>query len=327
VRRPTKLLIPITFWALLVPAPARADAPSCARGEVECGREAFVRGTASFDRGEYAEASQWFGAAAGADPHPTVLYNWAVSEARLGKVLAARARLDLLLADARTDAALRVRAERERESVEARVAHVRFELFDPATSRVELDGQVVDVARGELPLDPGAHRVRVSSAGAWVFDRTLELAPGERLSVRLGHRASAIDIVVVPTTSTAPPVPAPPREAREPRQAGVSPTWFYVGAGATAALAGLGVWSALDVQRAHDDYEADLPELTQAEADERVESGHRRELRTNLLFAATALSAVGTATLGVLFVDWSGRGSGSARLELRPGALSLRARF
>jgi len=305
---------------------ARADAPSCASGDLECGRKAFAQGTQSFDRGDYVGATAWYSAAAAADARPAVLYNWAVSEARSGKLLAARARLEALLADARADAALRVRAERERDGIDTRVARVRFELLDPEASRVELDGVEVTIARGELLVDPGPHRIRVSSAGAPVFDQTVELAPGERLAVRLGHRARAIDIVVVPAGTPARASAPRPVESTTARSRGLSPTWLYIAAGATVALGGVSLWSGLDVQSAYDDYRDDLPELTQAEADERVDSGHARERRTNLLLGATAVAALGTAALGVFFVDWKGQGV-QARLEVTPGGLNAQARF
>jgi hypothetical protein len=87
----------------------------------------------------------------------------------------------------------------------------------------------------------------------------------------------------------------------------LSPVVFYGAATATVLLGGLTLWSGLDVQSAYNDYQRDLPRLTQAQADQRVSSGHARELRTNALLGATVLSAAATVTMGLLWVDFAGR--------------------
>jgi hypothetical protein len=95
-------------------------------------------------------------------------------------------------------------------------------------------------------------------------------------------------------------------------------------------LGALTVWSGLDVQSAYDDYREDLRELSQAQADRRVDEGHGRELRTNLLLGATVLGAAGTAVLGLVFVDWSGSGAvapPSTGLSLTPFGAAASGRF
>lgn len=310
-----------------VPAIARADAPSCPPGAVDCAAAAFARGTESFDRGDYEEARAWFAAAAAVNDHPTVVFNLALSEARSGKVLAAAERFRALLGRKGLKPSLRGRVQRELEACEARFARISLELLDFTDTRVLLDGVPTQPTANEIVVDPGKHHLRVETRGEVVLDQSVDLLPAERLKLRVSSRTRAIDVVVVPTVERAPrpaePVAAEPESARS----GLAPVWFYVAAGGTALLAGATVWSGLDVQSAYDRYERDLPHLTQAEADRRVEDGHGRERRTNLLLGATALGVAGTAVLGLVLVDWSGQESGSARVAVGPGGVMASARF
>jgi hypothetical protein len=225
---------------------------------------------------------------------------------------------------------LRERAERELRTVEQAQARVTFRLNDPNRERAELDGVEVNVAgQQELAIDPGPHRVRVISGSAVVLDQELELAPGERVELRVGERSRRIDVVVVSDAKEA--KEAKPVQLREqpaapkPNPRPVPVAWFYAGVGATAVLTGATIWSGVDTNRALSDYEKDLPGLSQAEADERVSAGHSRELRTNLLLTGSVLCAAGTAVLGIWFVDFGG--GARAQAAITPRALVLSGSF
>jgi hypothetical protein len=328
-----RVLVALGVASIVAARPARAAEPSCAGGDSACGAAAFARGTENFDRGRYEEAAGFFSAAASANAHPVVVFNLALSEARLGKFTSAAARMRALLADQRLDAKLRARLERELAAAEAGIAHVSFELPAAAGTRFFLDGEPIQVSPDDVPVDPGKHQLRVESGDEVLIDQQVDLMPGERLRVRVSSRSRAIDVVVVPSTEKR--APERPRPAPRPVPApaadrGVSPLWFYGVAAGTAALGALTVWSGLDVHSAYDDYRADLPELNQAQADRRVDEGHERELRTNLLLGATLLGAAGTAVLGLVFVDWSdsrGAGAPSTGVSLTPFGVAASARF
>jgi hypothetical protein len=301
--------------------------PDCSgQDPTTCGRKHFERGAQAFERGEFAASASEFEAALALRPHPVIRFNLALALARLGRPSAAVAQLRLVVGDPAADRELRGRAEREQKSAEQALSRVTFRLSDPTRERVELDGKSVDLAaQGELTLDPGMHHVRVVSNSSIVLDQDLELSPGERVELRVGERSRRIDVVVVPDApaSVAAPVVAPVVPATASR--GLPPVVFYAGVGATAVLAGFTVWSGLDTQSAYDDYQRELPSLTQAEADQRVESGHARELRTNLLLAGSLLAGASTAVLGVWFTDFSG--SRRTAIGFAPGAAVVSGRF
>lgn len=304
---------------------AAADCPD--PEPTACGRFQFDAGTSAFERGDFTAAATRFRAALAERAHPVIRFNLALALARLGMPSAARLELEQVTKDPQTDKALRERAERERRAAEQAQAHVTLKLSDSSREQVELDGAVIDVsARPEVLLDPGPHHVRVISSGAVVLDQELELAPGERVELRVGERSRRIDVVVVPVPAApapaALPSPPPPPPAPAP---GLSPAWLYGGLGVTAVLTGLTVWSGIDTQRAHSRYERDLPGLTQAQADARVDDGHARELRTNLLLTGSLLCGAGSAVLGIWFVDFSG--NTPTTLALAPGRVALSGRF
>lgn len=320
---------------MLATARATAAEPTadCPDGDTTaCGRRHFEAGTAAFEQSNYELAAVEFQAAIALRAHPVIRFNLALSLARIGRPTAAIEQLQLVQRDPATDKDLRARAEREQRSAEQAVSRVTFRLADPSRERVELDGAPITLTAGsELALDPGAHHVRVISGSSIVLDQELELSPGERVELRVGERSRRIDIVVVPDSPAAKPDkparPAVPRRepavASEPRK--LSPLWFYGGAGATVVLAGITVWSGLDTRSALSDYERDLRQLNQTQADERVRDGHARELRTNLLLAGSLIAGAGTAVLGVWFTDFSGHAR--AAVGFTPGGVHASGRF
>lgn len=321
---------------LLLATPALAQeppSPDCPEQDATaCGRRHFEAGTLAFEKADYTAAANAFQLALSERPHPVIRFNLGLSFARLGRPSAAIEQLKLVQADPQADKDLRARAEREQRSAAQALARVTFRLSDPTRESVELDGVLVRLAEpGELSLDPGNHHVRVISGSSVVLDQELELSPGERVELRVGERSRRIDVVVVPDALHPKPVDKTPPPARRrpahprPARTKLSPVWVYAGAGATVAFTGLTVWSGLDTKSALSDYERDLPKLDQAEADERVRSGHALELRTNLLLAGSVLCGAGTAVLAVWFVDWGQQRQ--ARIAVTPNAVSVSGSF
>ena len=337
------LVLPLLLAApAFAQAPAEPGAPSaaaaasstttatsdCPEGDATaCGRRHFQAGTQAFEKGDFAAAAAAFQLALSERPHPVIRFNLGLSFARLGRPRAAIEQLSLVQGDAAADKDLRARAEREQRSATQALSRVTFRLSDPSRESVELDGAPVDLAaQGDLALDPGMHRVRVISGSSVVLDQELELSPGERVELRVGERSRRIDVVVVPDATHPQPARRPqPLPPPSPARAKVAPAWFYVGAGTTVVLTGLTVWSGLDTRSAFSDYERDLPTLTQDQADARVNSGHSRERRTNLLLAGSLLCGVGSAVLGIWFVDFGSQQRTS--VGVAPNAVTLSGRF
>lgn len=306
---------------------AEAEPETCREGDRDCGREAFTQGTRHFDQSRYEEARRWFLSARAAAPHPIISFNLALCYARLGRPSLARAELTPLVSDLSLEASLRERAGNELAAAEAALSRVRVDSTEPRSNVIELNGQPVEAPTGELVVDPGVHRLRISNRGLVVFDQELTLEPGEQLQLRVTNRSRAIEVVVVPETGHSSPAAPLPSPGPPPKRSGLSPAWFYVSGSATLLLGGATLWSGLDVNDAHDDYRAELPRLSQGEANARVANGHARERRTNWLLGATAVAAAGTALLGVVLVDWQPKQGAAATLSLKPAGAEFLAVF
>jgi len=321
--RPLRLMLPLLLATRLAAAQAASDCTD--QDATACGRHHFEVGNDAFEKGDFAAAAAEFQAAMSERPHPVIRFNLALSLARLGRPSAAIDQLKQVQADPETDKDLRERAGKEQNLAEQALSRVTFRLSDPTRQSVELDSVAVKLAADqELPLDPGSHHVRVISGGSVLLDQDLDLSPGERVELRVGERSRRIDVVVVPeaTHPKRPERPERPLPMPRPERRLLAPAWFYAGVGASAVLTGLTVWSGIDTNHAYSSYQRDLPNLDQAQADARVQSGHSRELRTNLLLAGSVLCGAGSAALGIWFVDFSGRRQTSVGLSPSGVALS-----
>jgi hypothetical protein len=167
----------------------------------------------------------------------------------------------------------------------------------------EVDGEEL-AAGAELPLLPGTHVVVVRS-GAPEPARTLELAAGERVTLRPG---------LGPTRETQPP-PAP----YEP-PSGVHPAWLTLGVVATLGFTAGAIGSYAQASDLESELEAKRRAREPEGADRLAEEGQSAETRLYAFTALATLSALGTTALAVWAIDWTG---GSATVSVGPRGLRL----
>lgn len=285
--------------ALLVSwsTPALAVSPpetGCDADAAECGRREFDAGIEAYRSQDYAKASKHFESAYQLRPHPVVLFNWALAESRLQKYVEALEHFEKVLADPETPSDLRATLDEEKAKAERGVATI--EVDGGGEGKIFVDEQVFEGKTASARVNPGTHHVRVEIGGRDAVKRDVTLKAGERIQV-------AVDRTEVVKHTPAKPV-VRDRKPLPPERQGLDPVWVYAGAGLTVVLGGITLWSALDTKKSHDDYENDLPTLNQAEVNERVDDGHAKELRTNVLIGGTAVVGVGTAVIGLFLVDW-----------------------
>jgi hypothetical protein len=287
---------------------AAAPADDCTDKPEVCGRRQFEAGIARYRAGSYSAALEHFVEAQRLKPHPAVLFNLALAEAKLDRQLQAVEHLELVENDPTSSEELIEKARSERVQLERSLSVIEVDVNGPA--EVRIDGRLVGQPASQR-VTPGRHRVSVR--GKRTLEREVELRAGERLllSFDLAQDAGRDEQ----------PSPQPQTAAHGP-----SPWWFYGGLGLTAVLGGVTVWSALDTQAAYDDYASALPSLDQRQADQRVEDGHAREVRTNVLIGVTAIAAAGTAVLGAFVVDW-GAAERRVSVQVAPGAILASGRF
>lgn len=121
---------------------------------------------------------------------------------------------------------------------------------------------------------------------------------------------------------TAPPAASQPdRDEGTKKSGGWSPMVFYVGAGLTAVLGGVTIWSGVDtlknpgksaVDRACD---KTRPDFSQDNCTSLYNEGHSHQTRTNALIGVTAGVGVATALVGILATDWGGNKPSATEAE------------
>ncbi len=162
--------------------------------------------------------------------------------------------------------------------------------------------------------------------------RTIYIQPGS-LTVRAGWSDNRSDSKQVDAEAggkgevsfLAPAVAAAGNIAREPREddyatsvtnperdegvakkSGWSPAVFFVGAGVTAVLGGVTVWSGIDTVNNPGADRVKNECGNQGEACDLYQEGLSKQRRTNVLIGVTAGVGVATILIGALATDWSG---------------------
>ncbi len=288
----------LAFLSLLLASPAWAEgAPPCHDESKACGGKLFDSGVKAFQAGEYDTALERFRAAYAIAKLPVVTFNLALVEDKLDKYEDALVHLDEVIADPATAKATREKAQSERDRISRSLATIAVELAGAQDIVVEVDGKSFPLKGGAVRVGSGRHSIRVVADGSERLSRSIEVSPGERLVL---HLERTRELVVESSNDKPFTEPAD----TDKKSQGVSPTWFYVAAGATVVLAGVTVWSGLDTVSAKNKLDDDRPSLTIAEEQDRIDAGHSKETRTNVLLVATGVGAVATAAIGLFVVRW-----------------------
>lgn len=185
--------------------------------------------------------------------------------------------------------------------------------------------------------------------GAPDTERVIYMSPGPQ-TIRAGWSDNRSDSKQVEAEAggkgevmfNAPPTPAAQSMAQEPAEpapvavapanpekddggkkgGGWSPTVFYVGAGLTAVLGGVTVWSGIDtLNNPGKDKVKAACDAHASNCDALYEEGRSHQTRTNVLIGATAAVGAASILVAVLATDWGGgkqSSEGQAALIRRP---------
>jgi len=303
----------IAALSLAAPA-ARAD------GDRARAREAYDRALAEHRAGRFAEAATDFALADHLAPSPIALraaIDDAIraDDAALGMDLVERSKRAPL------DAALAAKVDAARKKFRARCGSIRVVCPADATCQATIDGRAIE-GRDPAWVTVGSHAVALTTttpAGVFTEQRTVDVATDPVLDVapETPPVATPMAPAKAPPPSTLPPAspPAPPGasassaplalRADAPRTSTprVLPPWvLWIGAGATAAIGGVTVWSGVDTSQKHDDFAAqDCAAAGSVTCHRLATDGRDAETRTNVLLAGTAVVGVATIVAGVFF--------------------------
>ncbi len=261
---------------------------------------------------------------------------------------AVRARKDAgQLARAATLAALGQRKYPEDAAMtrlaEATTAEARPKTFEVHVTSAEgcnvaVDAKVVaaeKVTDFRFYVDPGHHTLLVG----WSDDRSLEVSvdatAGGSRELALTPPKPAVRAVPSPGSVGAGPTPSPAVSPTSSKPFG--PAVFVVGAGLTAALGGVTVWSGIDTQNNPGRNAVKSDCVGQGTSCPQYQQGLSAQTRTNVLLATTGAIGLVTAVIGVFFTQWSAaspaesaaRAASGLRIApvLGPGQAGLRGEF
>jgi hypothetical protein len=301
--------------------------------------EAYDRGTAAYLEGSYGEAAQWFETANRMAPAAPALMQ-AIRAHEHAENHTQSATLALELAATYSGQA---QAEEYAKTVLANNAPklLQIRVSCDEDCKLDVDGKLQEyLAFFETPGQP---HVLTATFETGSKTTKLEGEAGETREVRF---------------EAPPPPPEPPvtlggtaaTQASDSWTAGrpMSPLVTWIGVGVTGAVLAATIISAIETSAGVDDYEKAAqaakdcmpPEdskcmMAAQEANNLLEAGQSKELRTNILIGATAFAAVSTGVIALFFTDWSSDEPSredaalGLRIEPRPGGIqtSLMGRF
>jgi hypothetical protein len=223
----------------IAPTPLCAQAEDAARAA--SARSLFEEGVALADQGHWQEAADRFRRALALRDSAVIAYNLASALQEIGQLIEASELLRKVRADQAADEELRKSASTALAAIEPRIARLSVQVRGQQTGdRVRLDARELlpaelDVA---LPIDPGAHTLRVERGEQTMAERALTIAEGQSQTV-------VLEIAAPAPTPREVAVAAPPVTPREPAHTSeaeppLTGRWYFW-AGVGAAAVGIGV--------------------------------------------------------------------------------------
>jgi hypothetical protein len=182
----------------------------------------------------------------------------------------------------------------------------------PSPCVVSVDGRVVPgaaSARWTVYLDPGdvVLAAKLAAGGSRLTKRVAAKAGGTS-DVRFGAEAPRPAPVVPDDPSKAEQPPEEPKkeeEAPPPEKKGISPVFFGVGAGVTAALGATLIWSGVDTETNPGPAAVMAACFGKGTSCPLYQTALGKQVRTDALIGATLGAAAVTVVLGI-FTRWGG---------------------
>ncbi len=285
----------VTTVLLATAGPARAQGPD----RFAQASAAYDRGAAAYDSGRFADAAAELARADALVPNATTLAlalraAMRIDDPVLVMTLVERAELRP------PDGALLGASRTARDRFEKRTGRLTIVCPPPRECSAEVDGAVVKVG-ATLWTTAGDHTIDLHARASGALEhRTVHVDAGASIEAHplpLAEPPSPLPLPGRPVEQRDTPKPA----GRQPASRGLSPAWFWIGAGASVVLGGVSAASAFETKNRYAAYTANPTQDGRS-------AGLASELRTNVLFGVTAAAAVATAGLGLFAVRWSARG-------------------
>jgi hypothetical protein len=287
-------------------------------------REAYDRGTAAHERGDFAAAAIEYARADEIAPSPVALQA-ALDEAIKADEPGLGAELLERTKRGPTTPALEGSMRSARAVFAHRAGQLRVVCTESVTCLATVDGRAVPVGKATWQR-AGQHTI-IFQVGDQNRQRLIDLKGDDTMDVAPPSAEKPTGAVVPsPVNPADPAAHVPPSSSTTPStgspssgssssapststpstttsSSGVSPVVFWVGAGATAVLGGITVFSAIDTDTIHHQFIQNGCDKTAfAGCNDKSSQGANAQTRTNVLLGATAAFGVATAVIGIFFV-------------------------
>lgn len=241
----------LVLAALAQPSPALAQpSPAQIEASKKAAAEAADKAFDAYQAGKFADAIGGFQRADAAFHAPKFQLYVARSQARLGKLVAAKSTYDAIVAEKLPVFApqeffsAQADAKKELAELTKRIPSLQIQAKD-GIQTVTLDGKPVPLGK-PVPVDPGDHTLTGAGPGTIEARLTIKVQEGEKKTALLEPSASdPVPTTTATTTATADP-PSPGSTSRIP-----TPTYVAYGAGAVGLVVG-GIFSGLTLAKKGD---------------------------------------------------------------------------
>jgi hypothetical protein len=282
--------------ALLISAAIATAAPA-ARADVSAAARAFSDGQTAQLEGDYDHAAQSFELAYSNAPSKEALRS-AIRARQLAGQLARAATLAELLLVKYADDSPSTKLAGE-VIAEARSKLERITVTCASRCALAVGGRAMSLPPAETQVvyvAPGRHTLEATFDDARIASREIAAVAGG------DHEARMVPPAPAPAASA--PLPRPEatvkRERTEPAApSGLPRTVPLAGAAVAVGLAGAGLWSGLDTNKAHDAYVKDPTHQA-------FTTGQSKQLRTNILFGSAIAVGAASAVVAIWWTRWSG---------------------
>jgi hypothetical protein len=289
--------MPLRTTAVLISAAIAAAAPA-AHADVSAAARAFSDGQTAQLEGDYDHAAQSFELAYSNAPSKEALRS-AIRARQLAGQLARAATLAELLLVKYADDPPSTRLAGE-VIAEARSRLGRITVTCAPRCALAIGGRA-------MSLPPGETQVVYVAAGRQTLEATFDDArtASREIAAVAGGDHEVRFVPPAPTPALSPAAPPRPettvkRERAEPAAPGGLPRAVpLAGAAVAMGLAGAGLWSGLDTNKAHDAY-------VKNPTHQAFTDGQSKQLRTNILFGSAIAVGAATAVVAIWFTRWSG---------------------
>jgi hypothetical protein len=315
--------VSVISWVLSTPLNVYAQNAGAepTPAQVRTAAEAFDRGREAYKAEEYVEAAEQFEKADSSAPSAAALELAIRARDKAGEIDRAATLLALALKRHPGEANLLKLATDLDKRVKAELFMLTANCDTPCDLTV--GGKIVhglpDTQR-TLFMRPGTVMIRAG----WSDDRS----DSQQVEAEKGGQGEVS--FVTPTTPAGEamgkepveraPAPVDPSTTKDEgtvkKSGGWPPAIFFVGAGLTAVMGGITIWSGVDTVNNPGADKVEEECGNQGESCPLYQEGLSKQRRTNILLGVTAGVGVATILVGILATDWSG-GKGAASAEAK----------